>query len=308
MALAEELEALAGLRDRGVLTEAEFELQKSRLLESTAQPAAHDAGLARSEAPPSAVAARSALKKTGLAPALVIGGVAAAVLALVAVRLVSQMKPSPPAATGSAGQASPDAAATGVAPAGAADGAAPSTAAGSTAAPSNWCTPGVRLNVQWSANGWYAATVKRPAEGGLCVVGFDGWPATSDQAIPVTKAAPEGSQTPFTSVGQTASAVAAANPDVLSVGVYECNMPPIGTPMMDLQWGILDRSTYSDFEGGRGSYTYDAHSGEIDFTSGSLQGRIRRKDSSGLFHVVEADKLTSMTCPYSAKDPTRRHW
>ena len=96
--------------------------------------------------------------------------------------------------------------------------------------------------------------------------------------------------------------------DSLQMGVYGC-MDQDGYDAPTLQWGLLDGSTYSDFDGGRGGYTYDAATGVLTFTSGRFKGLRRKRTEDRLFRILdEHGSITAFSCPWTPKNPKKLHW
>ena len=95
----------------------------------------------------------------------------------------------------------------------------------------------------------------------------------------------------------------------LRPGVYGC-MDQDAHELPTLQFGLLDGSNYSDFDGGHGLYSFDPASGILTFTSGQFRGLRRLKDPTGNGFTVldENGSKTAVYCPWSAKDPTKPHW
>jgi hypothetical protein len=91
-------------------------------------------------------------------------------------------------------------------------------------------------------------------------------------------------------------------------GVYGC-MNQDANEVPTLQFGILDRSTYSTFDGGRGRYVYSAQSGVLTFTSGVFKGLRRSRYTEKTFRVLdEHGAETAFVCPWTPKDPRKLHW
>jgi hypothetical protein len=91
-------------------------------------------------------------------------------------------------------------------------------------------------------------------------------------------------------------------------GVYGC-MNQDANEVPTLQFGILDRSTYSTFDGGRGRYVYSARSGVLTFTSGVFKGLRRSRYTEKTFRVLdEHGAETAFVCPWTPKDPRKLHW
>lgn len=82
------------------------------------------------------------------------------------------------------------------------------------------------------------------------------------------------------------------------------------TPAPVVMFGLIDGSTYSDFDGKRGHYTYDAGAGIITMTDGSRQGWRYRKTGEWSFTMIDnATGKDAFTCPLNTKqDPSRHPW
>lgn len=100
----------------------------------------------------------------------------------------------------------------------------------------------------------------------------------------------------------------AATPGAPPVGVYGC----LGQNMMEvltLQWGIVDASTYSTYDGGRGRYSFDPTTSVLTFETGPFKGLKRKRTSGQAFRVLdEHGALTGINCPWVHKNPTKLHW
>jgi hypothetical protein len=106
----------------------------------------------------------------------------------------------------------------------------------------------------------------------------------------------------------TAQSVPADGLGLPQSGVYGC-MDQSGNEAVTLQWGLIDGSTYSDFDGGRGKYTYDVSTAVLTFTSGQFKGLQRKRTEKNLFRVLdEHGEITGMACPWTPKDPKKLHW
>lgn len=92
------------------------------------------------------------------------------------------------------------------------------------------------------------------------------------------------------------------------VGVYGCmNQDAYETP--GLQFGILDATTYSTYDGGRGRYKYSSAAGILTFTSGPFSGLKRSRETEKTFRIIdEHGGPTAFLCPWEPKDPRKAHW
>ena len=102
------------------------------------------------------------------------------------------------------------------------------------------------------------------------------------------------------------------------VGVYGCYEPHLGARpgLMTFQvaptvmFGLIDGTTYSDYDGKRGAYTFDNGTGVLTMTNGSRQGWHYKKVGEWSFRMLTPNgQETSYTCPLEpAKDPLKRPW
>jgi hypothetical protein len=121
-------------------------------------------------------------------------------------------------------------------------------------------------------------------------------PAARPLALPA--AATPGKRTP-----KTPSASGA-----VKIGVYGC-MNQDAYEIPTLQWGILDASNYSDFDGGRGRYVYDDTSHVLTFTSGKFKGLRRLRTDERAFRILDENgAMTAFNCPWTPKDPRKVRW
>ncbi|HEY5210029.1 MAG TPA: hypothetical protein VIJ42_11360 [Stellaceae bacterium] len=114
-------------------------------------------------------------------------------------------------------------------------------------------------------------------------------------------------------------AIAAGGPATGVYGCYDAQFkfnPVTGrsnlviTPMPVPMFGLIDGSTYSDYDGHRGHYAFDAASGVITMTDGSRQGWRYQRKADGAFELID-NKTGKLWyhCPLEkGKDPTRRPW
>jgi hypothetical protein len=109
-------------------------------------------------------------------------------------------------------------------------------------------------------------------------------------------------------------AAAAGSPPV---GVYSCYDATMNfkmqlqiTPMPFVMFGLIDASTYADFDGKHGHYSYDTGTGVLTMTDGSRQGWRYHKVGEWSFTLIDNAKGSEIyTCPYEAgKDPSRGPW
>ena len=110
-----------------------------------------------------------------------------------------------------------------------------------------------------------------------------------------------------------ATAVAAGPPR----GVYECYETRMNARMQltfevrpVVMFGLIDGTTYSDYDGKLGHYSYDAGAGMLTMTDGSRQGWRYKQVAEWSFRMLDqAGKDSPYTCPLNAaKDPLKHPW
>jgi hypothetical protein len=113
------------------------------------------------------------------------------------------------------------------------------------------------------------------------------------------------------------AAATAAAADGPPRGVYSCydatmdyKMQLLITPMPVVMFGLVDASTYSDYDGNHGRYSYDAGSGVLTMIDGSRKGWRYHKVGTWSFSLIDNNKGTDIyTCPYeAAKNPAHGPW
>ena len=74
-------------------------------------------------------------------------------------------------------------------------------------------------------------------------------------------------------------------------------------------FGIVDGSTYRNFDGQRGGYTYDSGTGVLKLTSGSSKGLAYKRQSEKNFRVLD-DKgnITGGNCVWNQKLSITGRW
>ncbi|GEM_PF-1845607 len=78
--------------------------------------------------------------------------------------------------------------------------------------------------------------------------------------------------------------------------VYRCTLPGIGM-FTGAYFGIVDGSTYRNFDGKRGSYTFDQRTGMLRLVSGSSKGLSYQRQSEGNFRVLDdRGRITGGNC------------
>ncbi len=100
-------------------------------------------------------------------------------------------------------------------------------------------------------------------------------------------------------------------------GVYSCydarmdyKMRLTITPMPLVMFGLIDASTYCDFDGNHGHYNYNAGNGVLTMLDGSRKGWRYHKVAEWGFALIDNAKGTDIyTCPFEAnKNPARGPW
>lgn len=171
-----------------------------------------------------------------------------------------------------------------------------------------WCSPGAKLNVLWGGT-WFPATVKNVAPGGKCLVGYDGWSKTWDQAITAEMAAPPGSKVTFAKVPEAPQPPLVGGPVLM--GIYECTEPN-GMPNLAMMFGLLDGTTYTNTDSKTGSYKFNQGSGMLTMISGPLAGDAFQRNPRGtsflLYHSNDGHR-PALNCPRNpVKDPRHHPW
>ena len=91
-------------------------------------------------------------------------------------------------------------------------------------------------------------------------------------------------------------------------GFWAC-MDQGANEIVTLQFGLLDGNRYTTYDGGRGRYTYSTQTGVLTFTNGPFAGLRRARDGELAFRIIdEHNKLTGNECPWTPKNPRKRHW
>jgi hypothetical protein len=77
-----------------------------------------------------------------------------------------------------------------------------------------------------------------------------------------------------------------------------------------VMFGLIDRSTYSDYDGKKGHYSYNNQSGILTMTDGSRQGWKYKRVATWSFRMLDPQgNETAYTCPLEPKkDPSKRPW
>ncbi len=83
--------------------------------------------------------------------------------------------------------------------------------------------------------------------------------------------------------------------------VYTCNLPGIGL-FTGAYFGIVNASTYRNFDGKTGRYSFDASTGVLRMTSGSSNGLAYKRMPEGNFRVLDQKgNVTGGNCVHVAK-------
>ncbi|MBV9757483.1 MAG: hypothetical protein JO047_10550 [Alphaproteobacteria bacterium] len=110
--------------------------------------------------------------------------------------------------------------------------------------------------------------------------------------------------------------------DAPPVGVYGCfdtqlHFSPVTnrsdlviTPQPFVMFGIVDGSTYSDWDGHHGHYSYDGAGGILTMTDGSRQGWRYRRTGNWSFTLIDNQTgKTIYSCPLDQKkNPEHGPW
>jgi hypothetical protein len=114
------------------------------------------------------------------------------------------------------------------------------------------------------------------------------------------------------------SAAFAASPPTGAYGCYDATMafsPVSGshlqiTPTPVAMFGLIDATTYADWDGHKGHYVYDAASGVLTMTDGSRQGWRYHKSGEWAFRLIDNRTGKEIyTCPLKAGgDPSHGPW
>lgn len=113
-------------------------------------------------------------------------------------------------------------------------------------------------------------------------------------------------------VGSTpsaSSAGAATAKGGAMVGVYTCNTPGIGVDVA-ATFGVVNGSTYRNYDGKSGSYRFDAANSVLYLTSGSSKGLTYKQTSSKTYRLLHANgQMTGTNCVFNpTKDPNGSRW
>ena len=77
-----------------------------------------------------------------------------------------------------------------------------------------------------------------------------------------------------------------------------------------VMFGLIDASTYSDYDGKKGHYSYSSQEGILTMLDGSRQGwKYKRVDTWSFRMLDPQGRETNYTCPLQPnKDPLKRPW
>ena len=125
-------------------------------------------------------------------------------------------------------------------------------------------------------------------------------------ALTAGRPAAAGGRPMGTKMGGTPSA---AGGDKLAAGsVYTCTLPGVGM-FTGAYFGIVDASTYRDFDGRRGQYEFDAGTGILRLTTGSSAGLAYKRQSPGYFRVLDDNgAITGGSCVLNTAKSIDGRW
>lgn len=90
--------------------------------------------------------------------------------------------------------------------------------------------------------------------------------------------------------------------------VYTCTLPGVGL-FTGGYFGIVNGSTYRNFDGKTGRYSFDASTGVLRMTSGSSKGLAYKQMPQGNFRVLdENDKITGGNCVHATQKRIDGNW
>ncbi|MGB4117881.1 MAG: hypothetical protein WBK51_15180 [Polaromonas sp.] len=106
---------------------------------------------------------------------------------------------------------------------------------------------------------------------------------------------------PLAAAGKTNSALQSGR-------VYTCTEPGFGL-FTGAYFGIVDGSSYRNFDGKTGRYSFDASTGVLRMTSGSSKGMAYKLMPQGNFRVLgEKDKITGGNCVHATQKRIDGKW
>ncbi|MBK8284085.1 MAG: hypothetical protein IPK97_04005 [Ahniella sp.] len=135
------------------------------------------------------------------------------------------------------------------------------------------------------------------------------WWDMGEDVVAVTAGRPAspGGRPKGTKMGGARSA--AGGGDHLAAGsVYTCTLPGVGM-FTGAYFGIVDDSTYRDFDGRRGQYEFDVGTGILRLTTGSSAGLAYKRQSPGYFRVLDDnDAITGGSCVLNTEKSIDGRW
>lgn len=127
----------------------------------------------------------------------------------------------------------------------------------------------------------------------------DLWWAMGPDVVPASAAG--GSPAASVAKGGTGVAPAAGS-------VFTCTLPGIGM-FTGAYFGVVNASTYRNFDGKTGSFSFDAMSGLLRMTSGPSKGMVYQQDSAVNFRLLDDQgKRTGGNCVLNSKLRVDGRW
>ena len=106
----------------------------------------------------------------------------------------------------------------------------------------------------------------------------------------------------------SAPAASAGGGNLVAGSVYTCTLPGVGM-FTGAYFGIVDGSTYRDFDGRQGRYEFDAGTGILRLTSGSSAGLAYKRQSEGYFRVLDDNgAITGGSCVLNTAKSIDGRW
>jgi hypothetical protein len=90
-----------------------------------------------------------------------------------------------------------------------------------------------------------------------------------------------------------------------SLGTYSCKYRGLVAPAFD--FALLSGTIYRDYDGNRGTYTFDGATRRILFVTGPMKGATARQVSPVTFNFLDASGApTGNYCPHTTHDPNAK--